>query len=159
MRRKIAAFIIGVFLVGCGGETNLTPLPDAIQGMKLQETLQDGRADSVITQLHGKTVTAAQNFIGRYRSSHYSGTLYLTIYPDSVRAINALNAMAARIQDPQIGGQMGFIHVRELPKYGPHVYITLRKQRAHFFFVEGNTLYWLDINPAIAMNAIQEFTD
>lgn len=159
MRDKIAVFIVGMLMVGCGGGVNNIPLPDAIQGMKLQETLRDGRADSVITQLHGKTVTAAKNFIGRYRSSHYSGTLYLTIYPDSVQALNALTAMATRIQDPQIGGQMGFIHVRELPQYGRHVYITLQKQRAHFFFVKGNSLYWLDVNPAIAMNAIREFTD
>jgi len=157
--RFLVIFLLGAVLAACGGGVkNETPLPQSIRKMDLHRVMRDGEADSVITGLHGRPVTAAKNFIGWYQGDGTTGTLYLTVYPDSLQAIKDLNAMASRIRDPEIGGAMGFLHVRELPKYGNQVYLTLQNRRAHFFFVKGSGLYWLEVDPRIAMDAIRELT-
>ncbi len=154
---KKIVLLIGILLLGCGGGIqNDTPLPNSIQDMTLRKIIEGEEADQVITQLHQKEVTSATNYIGEYQGSDYSSTLYLTVYQDSSQALTDLHKMAERIQDPQVGGQMGFQHVRQLTSYGNNVYMTLQNQRAHFFYVIRNKLYWLDTNPRVALAAIKQ---
>ncbi|MCF7803764.1 MAG: hypothetical protein K9N46_00495 [Candidatus Marinimicrobia bacterium] len=158
MRKIISIFILGV-LVGCGGGIqNDTPLPNSIQDMQISEIMQGGEADEVITKLHQKVVTDQENYIGEYSGKDYDATLYLTVYDNPDSALSDLNKMVERIQDPHVGGQMGYQHTRELTKYGENVYMALQNQRAHYFYVDGNELYWLDVDPHVAMGAIQQLT-
>lgn len=155
--KKITIVLGVILLIGCGGGIqNDTPLPDSIQDMTLQQIIRGEAADQAITQLHKKEVTTADNYIGEYQGGEFSSTLYLTVYQDSTQALADLQKMAARIRDPQVGGQMGFQHVRHLTSYGENVYMTLQHQRAHFFYVIQNKLYWLDTNPRVAMAAIEQ---
>lgn len=154
---KKIVILIGILLLGCGGGIqNDTPLPNSIQDMTLRKIIEGEEANQVITRLHKKEVTTATNYVGEYAGSDYSSTLYLTVYPDSTQALADLQKMAERIQDPQVGGQMGFQHVRHLTSYGENVYMTLQNQRAHFFYVIQNKLYWLETNPQVALAAIKQ---
>ncbi len=151
--------IVGILiLVGCGGGSiqNDTPLPNSILQMRLQNIMSGQEADQIITQLHKREVTTGTNYVGDYEGSDYSSRLYLTVYPDSSLAIADLEAMAERIKDPEVGGQMGFEHIRELSDYSEPVYMSLQGARAHFFWVRNNRLYWLDTSPYTAMDSIAE---
>ena len=156
MRRAVAILIV-VLLIGCGGGVeNNTPLPNSIQEMQLQKVIQGEEADQVITNLHQKKVTDQQNYIGEYAGGDYDAKLYLTVYQHADSALSDLNKMNQRIQDPHVGGQMGFQHTRKLTSMGEHVYMALQNQRAHYFYVDGKHLYWLDVDPHVAMNAIKQ---
>jgi len=149
--------VVLLFIIACsGGVKNDTPLPDSIQSMVLQKVTQGQKADKAITELHHKQVTDAKNYIGEYKGDKYDAKLYLTEYDNTDSAIADLDSMAGRIMNPHIGGQMGFQHVRQLPSLGDHVYMTLQGKRAHFFYVKGNGLYWLDVDPHMAMNSIKQ---
>lgn len=154
MKRIIA--IVVLVLIGCGNVENTTPLPDTIQNMKLHEVTQGEEADQVITQMHRKPVTDQKSYIGEYRGKEYQATLYLTIYSNPESAIQDLEQMTERIRDPQIGGQMGYQHVRGLDSYGENVYMALQNRRAHYFYVIDRHLYWLDANPHVGMAALKE---
>lgn len=156
MRHIVALFTI-VLLIGCGeGVENNTPLPNSIQEMQLQKVIQGEEADQVITELHKKKVTDQQNFIGEYAGKDYNAKLYLTVYQNADSALSDLNKMNARIQNPHVGGQMGFQHTRQLSGIGENLYMALQNNRAHYFYVDGANLYWLDVDPHVAMPAIKQ---
>jgi len=157
MKKHFLIFAIMV-LVGCGGGSiqNDTPLPDSILQMDLQNVMSGQDADQIITQLHNREVTTGTNYVGDYEGPEYSSRLYLTMYPESSQAVADLEAMAERIKDPEVGGQMGFEHIRELTDYDVTVYMSLRGDRVHFFWVQDDGLYWLDTSPYAAMDSIAE---
>lgn len=149
--------LASIAMIACsGGVQNDTPLPNSIQQMQLNEIIRGEEADDIITNLHQKVVTDQQNIIGKYEGTDGKATLYLTIYDDADSPVEDLDAMAKRIQDPDVGSQMGFQHVRQLTNYGDHIYMALQNNRAHYFYVEENMLYWLDVNPQVAMPAIKQ---
>ena len=149
--------LVTALLIGCGGGgiENNTPLPNSIQDMQLQNIVTGEQAQDELKKLHQKTVTSAESYIGEYQGNEYNARMYVTAYTGRDSALAALNAMANRMMDPHGGAmQMGFQHVRKLNKYGDHVYMALQGQRAHYFYVEDSNLYWLDIDPHVAMPAM-----
>ncbi len=159
LSRKRLVLPLLFLLAGCGGVENTTPLPDAIQQMQLQEVIQGEDADEIIAKMHRNLVADRSNFIGRYRGKDYSATLYLSVYAHADSAVGDLENMTSRIRDPEIGGKMGYQHVRELTSYGEHVYMALQNRRAHFFYAIGHSLYWLDTDPNVGMAAIEELLE
>jgi len=156
MRHLLITITLGL-LIACGqGVQHDTPLPDTIQNMQLQEVIQGEEANAIVTKLHQKRVTTRESVIGRYQDNQYDATLYITMYQHPDSALRDLEQMARRIRDPEIGGKMGFQHVRELPSYGENVYMALQNRRAHYFYVVGENLYWLDANPNVGMASLEE---
>lgn len=148
-----------VILVACGANQgqNGTPLPGSIADMELTNIIQGEDADKIITELHRKVVTDQTNFIGRYAGSQYNATLYITKYENEDGALEDFRRMAERINKPEIGGSMGFQHVRPVPELGNHAYMTVQSSRVHYYFVQKDMLYWLDISPEKAMAAVEQF--
>ncbi len=160
MKKYSIAFMLLLF-IECSPKISPTdtPLPGSVQDMTLQQIIQGEEADSIITHLHRKIVTEAESYIGMYQGAGSTGTMYITVYPESVQAVEDLTRMADRIRDPEIGGKMGFLHFRELTRYGDNVYMALQHQRAHFFYVRTNKLYWWDVEPQVAISSLQELME
>jgi hypothetical protein len=144
-------------LISCGeASDDGFQLPDTLQQMKLTNAIQGESADKIITQMHQKVVTDQINYIGKYTSSQYNANLYVTVYDNPDDALTDLENMADRIKDPEVGAKLGYRHVRELPDLGRKAYMSLQSNRVHYFFVQNNELYWLDVDPHVAKAALDD---
>jgi hypothetical protein len=157
MKRLIYGLVVVILAVGCNQGQSGNPLPASIADMDRTNVIQGEDADKIITELHRKVVTDQQNFIGKYSDDQYSATLYITRYDNENGALEDFRRMAERINKPEIGGSMGFQHVRPVPELGNHAYMTLQGGRVHYYFVKDEMLYWLDVHPEIAMQVVEDF--
>jgi len=154
----IPLMLIVIGLIGCsGGVKNQTPLPNSIEGMQLKKVYTGNQALEMVKQLHQKPVTSQDTYVGEYEGKEYNAKMYITEYQSPDSAVATLEQMAGAMMNPHGDGAsaMGFQHVRKLDKYGAHVYMALQGSRAHYFYVQGNKLYWLDIDPHVAMSAME----
>jgi len=151
---------MAIGLISCGGGggvANNTPLPNSIQDMQLQNIVTGDQAKQQIEELHQKPVTSGESYVGEYKGKNYTAKMYVTTYTGRDSALAALQQMSSMMMNPHDDAMsMGFQHVRKLSKYGDNVYMALKGNRAHYFYVEGKDLYWLDVDPHVAMAAMQQ---
>ncbi len=154
-------FILALFalIVACGSSQTQQEniLPEEIATMTRTHAIMGADADTIITRLHRKVVTDQKNFIGQYSNGNHKATLYVTRYTEKDSALKDFQRMAERINNPKIGGSMGYKHIRNVPELGNHAYMTLEGERVHYYFVQESKLYWLEVDPEMAMNAVKQF--
>lgn len=157
MKRLIYALFVVILAVGCNQSQSGNPLPASIADMERTNVIQGEDADKIITELHRKVVTDQSNFIGKYSGQQYSATLYITKYENKDGALEDFRRMAERINKPEVGGSMGFQHVRPVPELGNHAYMTIQGERVHYYFVKDGMLYWIDVDPEKARQVVEDF--
>ncbi len=157
MRKLLIPLLL--IVIGCsGGVKNDTPLPNSIEGMQLKQVYSGQKAQSMLKNMHQENVPSQNTYVGEYQGKQYNAKMYITVFSNPDTAVATLEKMAGAMMSTKgaSGGMaMGFQHVRKLDKYGDHVYMALQGNRAHYFYVKGNDLYWLDIDPHIAMSAME----
>lgn len=144
--RRAAALTLAVTLLGCG----VAPLPTRLGGLRRVRVWTGQRAARMVTQLHGRQVTAADSTIAQYGRT---GELrvWLTRYPDGIKAAAGLKAMLAGLRS----GRTPFARPQELPDQ-PGRWFTVGPGGHHALWVSGSVLYWVEGQPERVQRAVEE---
>lgn len=152
MRRAIVGFC-AVAIMGCGEPRKL--MPEAFAGLTRTGALSPSEARIAVNQLHGKSVTPAENAVASFAGETGTATLYGSRYGSSEEAGEATDAMVAGLRKGN--HPLGMYH--ELEAGGRKIHACLGTAQAHYAFVLEERVYWLAVDSAIGSTAIAALVD
>lgn len=149
----VAAFALVMAYVVFGLKSK--PLPPAIGGLVLEETLEGGQAREMLNQMHGKDMTPEQNRIGYYGGPGGRAVLYVSEYPTVIRASSAFELMSTRIAR----GSGPFTQYNTRNIEGRNISLCLGLGQTHYFFVDQDVVYWLAVDLPVASVSAEALVD
>lgn len=150
MKKLIPVLAVVVLLAACSQQEE-GPVPSSILHLERTELLSGDSAAEIINHLHQKSVTPAENYVGRYEGEGHTATYYVSLYNTPEEADTELDAM---VESMELGGHI-FDHVRQRSVNDRYIWMALGMGQAHYFYAEGNQLIWLAIDVPVAEDAIQ----
>lgn len=151
-RRISIIILVAALYVSCAGKKE-SPIPGKIGTLDLVESQSGDHASDIINQLHERTVSGGEDFIGQYKGADGEATLYASVYDTPDQAKDAESRMISRISN----GTPLFGHFLRLTVQNTEVSMCLGGGHAHYFFAMGDRLYWLTVDPEIAQQTLEEF--
>jgi len=131
--------ILLIFLLGCVNSTMELPSPEQIGQKKRAGVISGNKAAGIINKMHGLSVAAAANIIAEY-GPEKKDILYISFYKKQKAAEEAFNLMLEKIAAAKKGP---FFHLMPLKKYPNKAYLTLGMGAAHYIYLSGKYLLWL----------------
>jgi hypothetical protein len=126
-------------------------LPATLGSLQLVEQMAGQEARTVINLLHDKGVTPDENFIGEYAAESGKATLYVSVYGGRDETVEAEQKMARRIEQ----GSPVFTRYRTLTIDGRNVSECVGMGQIHYFFSQGQALFWLAVDMQVAQQTLQ----
>jgi hypothetical protein len=105
-----------------------------------------------VNRLHGREVTREGSVVGTYLGNNQRATLYLTEFDAESEADSTEGRMSEAIRK----GDYGFNHLHPMEFKGEPVSACIGHGQIHFFFADGNRLYWLSADYPVAVEAVND---
>ncbi len=147
--------IILILLDGCIQNNQEDFIPPSLAGTTLQKKVTGEEAATIIARLHSKEVAPLESAIGYYGTEGKPATLYVSTYGSQQKAEEILTDMSDRIGN----GSSGFWHHRNFNVKDSKIQMVLGQGQVHYFFVKGNSLYWLAIQADNAHQALAQLLE
>ncbi len=106
----------------------------------------------MIARLHGKEVAPLQSYIGAYHDGPRHIMLYVSVFESEDQAQSLLAAMSKRIGQ----GSSGFGHHVRFRVRDREIHMVLGQGQVHYFYVKGQSVYWLGLPPDLAPAGLAE---
>lgn len=135
---KFLTVVAAILIWGCMPATDIRT-PEKIGAKERMRVISGEEAAAIVNKLHRGEVAGDDNVIAEYGSDK-KDQLYITYYLDPPAAQKAFVAM---IEKMRAAKNSPFFHLMPLQKYRNQVYITLGMGVAHYIYVSGNFLLWL----------------
>jgi hypothetical protein len=126
--------------------TNNRSLPERIGDLVLEQTVEGEQAREMLNRMHGKDMTPEENRIGFYGSAGGKAILYTSEYPTIMKAAASFEIMSERIARRE--GPFTQYNTRSIASR--NISVCLGMGQAHYFFVDGDVVYWLAVDLPIA---------
>jgi len=135
---KFLAVAAAILIWGCMQATDIRT-PEKIGAKERVRVISGEQAAATVNKLHRGEVAGDDNVIAEYGSDE-KDLLYITFYGDPQAAQKAFDAMIEKVRAAK---NSPFFHLMPLQKYRNPVYLTLGMGAAHYIYVSGNFLLWL----------------
>lgn len=155
--------LVPVLLAGCsraeagsevsaGDLPSVSPLPMVIHGMPLVGVIAGDQAETLAASLHGRPVTSAESYVGRYEGGGAEATLYLTRVAEKSLADSLVDRMAGAIGT----GTPRFGHHTVFQAGDVEVHAVLGRGQEHFFYARDRDVAWLATDRGMARAALAD---
>jgi hypothetical protein len=128
-----------IFLFGCVNSATELPTPEQIGQKERVRVISGDKAAVIINKMHSQSVAAAANVIAEYGQDK-KDILYISFYKKEKAAGEAFNLMIEKLAAAK---RSPFFHLMPLKKYQNKAYLTLGMGAAHYIYLSGNYLLWL----------------
>jgi hypothetical protein len=150
--RRTAGLMLLALTSACATDRADSPLPEQLHGMDLIEQQSGEEAAGALARLHDQDVAPTASYIGRYGTEEIGATVYVSRFASPEEAASQLVAMANGIGE----GAAGYGHHRTLDVEGREVHSVFGRGEVHFFYADGNDLFWMGAHPMFATAALAD---
>lgn len=156
LKNGLGYILIFVLISACLSQAPEITLPDSISGLPLTRVISGEEAEKIIERMHDKSIAPDLNQIGFYTGNSRQAILYVSSFGSARKANKRLKEMSDEIGT---AGSSGFGHQVQFRVNDHPIHLVVGYGQVHFFYAQGNYLYWLTIDADMARAALAQVLD
>ena len=137
---------------GFTSQTSVPSLPIKLAGLDKVAELTGDAALQQIETMHPNEFPLTGAVVGTYEGKGTRAMMWIAVNPSEGMA----PAMAAQMADAIGGEETPFSEPVEIE---PGIWKSEGMQQVHYFFAEGNGVWWLSVDPSVAEQALRQALD